>query len=538
MRSIQECPLLILVSCFFLGLVHPLPVQGTVGETAFGPTTADSLMQSTLSPTGEQSLLNKTRFVMFIDGLIIGVILGFSVYGFSLYAQLRERTHFYFSGFTFFVALYLVARLQIPELYIWPDLPQVSALYGWTSLSVLQCFYALFTMEYLKTAERRSLVHRVLNALRYLVLVPILIPLFFFDLPQVRAAGFTLNAALAIVLYSVSLWAAVTHWNTAGRSSRNFVFANACFCIGAIAFALQFFGFLRTQLATAYIVQFGVIAQQVIISAGIAERVNRLRQEVTRRELERERFEKEVMEEKARELEILVDQRTKDLRAEKEETERLLYNILPIQIARELRETGVVSPRRHDEISIMFTDFKGFTNTVSTIPPQKLVNELNSMFQEFDDIIERNGLEKLKTIGDAYMIAGGLPDAKPNHAVACIRAAHEMLAYIHERNQESAIKWEMRVGVHSGNVVAGVVGKRKFTYDVWGDAVNVAARMEQSSHPMRINISAYTFDLVKEYFECEYRGKVETKGKGAIDMYFVKQAIDIAEREPVTEGQS
>ena len=228
-------------------------------------------------------------------------------------------------------------------------------------------------------------------------------------------------------------------------------------------------------------------------------------------------------------LEKIVAERTseilkqkEEIATEKEKADRLLYNILPVEIADELKEKGTTFPRRHEDITILFTDFKGFTNTVATMPAKKLVDELNEIFKSFDDIIVKHNLEKIKTIGDAYLIAGGLPKESPNHAQNCVRAAREMLELIEKRNETAAIKWQMRVGIHSGAVVAGVVGKRKFTYDVWGDTVNIASRMESSGIPGKINISAYTYDLVKSEMECEYRGKVDIKGKGEIDMYFVK----------------
>lgn len=245
-----------------------------------------------------------------------------------------------------------------------------------------------------------------------------------------------------------------------------------------------------------------------------------------RRKLELELERKKLVETQKEQLEIEVAERTKELRKEKEETERLLYNILPVEVAKELQEKGMTTPRRYEEITILFTDFRGFTNTVATMPAGKLVEELNDIFQHFDDIIDSHGLEKIKTIGDSYMIAAGLPKESENHAIQCVKAALEMLRFMEKRNETSAMKWQMRAGIHSGTVVAGVVGKKKFTYDVWGDTVNIASRMETSGEPGKVNISAYTYDLVKRYFECEYRGKVDTKGKGEIDMYFVKGEIE------------
>lgn len=217
-----------------------------------------------------------------------------------------------------------------------------------------------------------------------------------------------------------------------------------------------------------------------------------------------------------------VERQKEQLKSEKEKSDELLYNILPEEIAEELKVSGTTISKRFEEVSILFTDFKGFTNTMASMPAQKITSELNDIFRNFDDIVLKHNLEKIKTIGDAYMIAGGLPKENSEHAIKCILTGKEMLAYLQKRNDSSAIKWQMRVGIHSGSVIAGVVGKHKFTYDIWGDTVNIASRMESSGEPGRINISAYTYDLVKDHFECEYRGKIDAKGKGDIDMYFVK----------------
>lgn len=243
----------------------------------------------------------------------------------------------------------------------------------------------------------------------------------------------------------------------------------------------------------------------------------RLAKEVLKQEQER----RKIIEKQNEILEGLVQERTKDLRLEKEESERLLHNILPEKIAEELKQKGRTTPLRHNEATIIFTDFKGFTATSATISPQELVNELNDIFKEFDFIMEKYSIEKIKTIGDAYMAVCGIPKESDTHAVQCVLAAFNMISFLEKRKESAKIKWEMRVGIHSGPLVAGVVGTKKFTYDVWGDTVNTASRMESNGSAGRINVSASTFSLVKDYFEHQYRGKLAAKGKGEIDMYFI-----------------
>jgi ligand-binding sensor domain-containing protein/class 3 adenylate cyclase len=221
-------------------------------------------------------------------------------------------------------------------------------------------------------------------------------------------------------------------------------------------------------------------------------------------------------------LEAMVKERTSELEIEKNKSDELLHNILPSSLVDELKIYGNVRPRRFNSVSIMFTDFKAFTYTTSVLPPEELVHELNDIFKNFDSLIGKYGLEKLKTIGDSYMAACGIPTEMDDHAIRIVYAAIDFQNMIKERNKLAPIKWEMRLGIHSGSVVAGVVGTKKFTYDIWGDTVNIASRMESSGEPGEINISGYTYMLVRDHFDCEYRGKVDTKGKGSIDMYFVR----------------
>ncbi len=173
----------------------------------------------------------------------------------------------------------------------------------------------------------------------------------------------------------------------------------------------------------------------------------------------------------------------------------------------------------------MFTDFKGFTHISENMTPEQLVEEIHTCFKAFDDIIHKYGIEKIKTIGDSYMCAGGLPVASKTHAEDTVKAAIEIRDFMDNHNKEKLSKgelpFEIRIGINTGPVVAGIVGIRKFAYDIWGDTVNTASRMESSGEAGKVNISGSTYELVKDKFTCSYRGKIETKNKGEIDMYFV-----------------
>lgn len=210
---------------------------------------------------------------------------------------------------------------------------------------------------------------------------------------------------------------------------------------------------------------------------------------------------------------------------EKERADILLKNILPETVAEELKTHNSVQPVRYESVSVLFTDFKGFTQIAERLSPEDLVAELDACFRLFDGICAKYGLEKIKTIGDAYMCAGGLPEPNETHAVDAVNAALEMQSKLAElmdqKAREGKPRFDMRVGIHTGPVVAGVVGSHKFAYDIWGDAVNTAARLEQSGEPGRVNISEATYRLVKDRFDCPFRGKLNAKNKGEIAMYFV-----------------
>lgn len=221
-----------------------------------------------------------------------------------------------------------------------------------------------------------------------------------------------------------------------------------------------------------------------------------------------------------------IERQKDEIEYERNRSDKLLLNILPEETAEELKEKGAATPKHYEMVSVLFTDFKGFTNIAEKLTPRELVAELDNCFLEFDRIIDKHNLEKIKTIGDAYMCAGGIPIANQTNPLEIVEAGLEIKAFMEKLKADREAKgeefWELRIGIHTGPVIAGVVGKNKFAYDIWGDAVNTASRMESSGIPGKVNISGETYRLVKDMFICTYRGKVQAKNKGEIDMYIVE----------------
>lgn len=220
------------------------------------------------------------------------------------------------------------------------------------------------------------------------------------------------------------------------------------------------------------------------------------------------------------------------------EIENLLLNILPSEVAKELQTNGYATPKNYESVSVLFTDFKGFTSIADKMTPYEVVHELNTCFMAFDNIIDKYGLEKIKTIGDSYMCAGGIPVYDKNHVCNMVKASLEMLNFIEHYNEKRTEKgfetWDIRIGIHVGPVVAGVVGKKKYAYDIWGSTVNIASRMESNGVPGMVNISADTYEQIKHNYTCDYRGKIHAKNVGEIDMYFVvNEIISPVEKEQI-----
>jgi class 3 adenylate cyclase len=210
------------------------------------------------------------------------------------------------------------------------------------------------------------------------------------------------------------------------------------------------------------------------------------------------------------------------IQSEKDKSDRLLLNVLPARIADQLKQTGRTTPELFKDVTVLFSDFVGFTRLAFQMPPEILIEELNEIFTAFDEIFEANGCERIKTIGDAYLAVCGMPAANPGHAVNVLRAAVEVVRWLRARNQTNRLQWQARIGIHTGPVVGSVVGIKKYIYDVFGDTVNTASRMESLSEPMGINVSETSFDRLKDSGAVFIkRPPAEVKGKGPMQMYLV-----------------
>ncbi|MDA3781172.1 MAG: PAS domain-containing protein [Bacteroidales bacterium] len=222
---------------------------------------------------------------------------------------------------------------------------------------------------------------------------------------------------------------------------------------------------------------------------------------------------------------LKIEKQKEFIEEQKKKSDKLLLNILPFEIAEQLKKKGFAKSKNYRRVSVLFADFKDFTKLSEILSTQELIKELNIYFEKFDAIIDDHYIEKIKTIGDAYMCAGGLPLRNKSNPIDIVLAGLQiqdfMQSYAKEKLENGEPVWDLRVGIHTGEVIAGVIGKKKFAYDIWGDTVNTASRLQDACEIKKVNVSGGTYEFVKDYFDCTFRGKIEVKNKGEIDMYYV-----------------
>jgi class 3 adenylate cyclase len=294
------------------------------------------------------------------------------------------------------------------------------------------------------------------------------------------------------------------------------------FSISNLILSFGFIGLWAYYLNVA-IYRAEIILQKRTTELAVSEQ--KVEQEKIQRELEVKDRDNEIFRLRNIELKESYDQivvKNRQIEEEKNKSRSLLLNILPEETANELLDKGKATTKRYVSTTVLFADFVGFTTKAEMLNAEDLVLQIDRYFNAFDKIMKRHGIEKIKTIGDAYMAAGGLPIPNNTHPRDVVQAAREMLDFVHQEKQENPNGFDIRIGISTGPLVAGVVGNHKFQYDIWGDTVNIAARMEQNSESGKINIAGTTYELIRDHFHCTHRGKIDAKNKGKIDMYFVE----------------
>lgn len=464
-------------------------------------------------------------------GLYIGVALFALIYNFFIYLSVRERTYLFYILYVLFSSSFYLGLAGYHFKYLYPNSPSLN-IYLVVLILLNNIMIPLFIMEFLQITRKRKFLYWFGMGL-----------VIFFALLLV--ASFFIPFGLTVVIAQTTSLIECTYAFLAGVMSLRSKVFNARFFLPAwILFIISLFIFILTDqnvlpsnFFNSHSLFIGHMAELLLISFALADRINQLKKEneTKQKQIIFQLEENEKIQLKAnRELEQKVKERTSELVEEKNKlseekahSDSLLLNILPSEIAEELKKTGAAQARQIDTTTVLFADFKDFTRAASNLNPQQLVHDINEYFTAFDHIMDQYNIEKIKTIGDAYMAAGGVPHFNAASPVDTVNAGLAMIEAVDKLNLKRAklgnLPFEVRIGINSGPVVAGIVGIKKFAYDIWGDTVNIASRMETSGEPGRVNISSSTYNLVKDHFICTFRGKIEAKNLGQIDMYFVER---------------
>ena len=484
-------------------------------------------MNISIIPKSLQDQINhKDELIMGVFG---GILLFLFLYNLFIYLSTRDFEYLLFLARILIVGYtinansgYLVSWLSGFESF-----PLYKAVVGSILSGLGPIIMIIFTMHFLNTKHNLPFWHRILKWQLWIILFLVVGVNFHYKV--FGPIAYLLSMAVVATFIIIGIKSIIKKV----PSSWYYVLAYVFSTTAMFVMIFSFMGLVPKNTFTMnYVLPMGYTLELLFFSFALANKINILRRKTESQQLEiivhlteKEKLQKGI----TIELEKKVEERTREINEQKEmieverlKSENLLMNILPEEAVLELKEKGRSSPKFHQSVSILFTDFKGFTKISSNISTERLVEELDDLFHHFDEIMESHDVEKIKTIGDAYMSVAGLYNQEENHAHKCIEAGIEIQKYLKIRNAKADIKWEVRIGIHSGSVISGIVGKNKFTFDVWGDSVNIASRLESNSEIGQINISGPSYEFAKDKFECIYRGKIEAKGKGKMDMYFVK----------------
>ena len=457
-------------------------------------------------------------------GFFYGMLGVMFLYNLFVFFAIRDFAYLFYVlnvAATFFFVACLVGHLNV---FVFQNTPLIANYFMPIASAILMLTSSAFLLTFLEVPKYAKNWKYVLYV-QMIIAVLIMLSCTFMGYGKMTE----LINSIAFVSTIMNVVIAVICWRNGNPSAKFYLLAFGAYISGILIIAFRNAGLLPLNALTLHSIEIGPSIELILLSLALSDKINRYRkekEEATRLALKVEKDAKENLETKVEERTQQL-QRTLDLVGkEREKSDKLLLNILPADTAQELKETGKATPKQYDMATVLFTDFKDFTRITRDISVEQIIENLNTCFRAFDEICEKHKLEKIKTIGDSYMCVGGVPTRNKTNALDAVLTGLEMQKWVKEwgKKQKAAGEepWTLRVGIHTGSVIAGVVGKDKFAYDIWGDTVNMASRMETKGEIGRVNISSTTYAIIKDKFDCSYRGKVSVKNSGETEMYFVE----------------
>ncbi|MCB9246901.1 MAG: hypothetical protein H6606_10800 [Flavobacteriales bacterium] len=474
---------------------------------------------------GSMKALSKVNYRNSVfNGITIGVMLVILLYNFILFLAIPDPLYLRYCAYLLFSTSLMAFIQGIPYSFIWPEHPEINRFYFTNIIIAGATISAIrFSTSFLNIQEHTPKLKWLNRTLILLAILTVCVELVFRPI-MVNALIQAVSGTTSLYLFVLG----IVYYIKGFQRAKYYVLSWGVLVSGAIIYILTLNGVLEIHFLTLNSFQLASMAEGVLLSFALADRIHKLREE--------KRIAQEIAIQAAEENERLIREqnvhleeevhmRTRELEVEKQKSEDLLLNILPKEIADQLKAVGESEARLYNDVSVLFTDFVNFTGIGAGLSPQDLVHELHTCFKAFDRIVEKHGLEKIKTIGDAYMAAGGVPVEDREHARKATLAALEISDHISEYRRNGGL-FEIRIGISSGPVVAGIIGVRKFQYDLWGDTVNTAARMEHYGEIGAVNISQSTYEQILSFPEFDFtdRGMVNVKGKGMLHMYLVRRS--------------
>ena len=463
-------------------------------------------------------------------GLFYGSLLIIVLYNLFLFFSLKDWSYI---AYCFAITGSLLQQLAFSghaNQFLFPNSPYWTNMFIPLTMTISGLAVPLFAIIFLKTKFYARFWHKFLTGIVIFAFIHLGLSFLMPTIRSIPIAGLIQTVGLFAVIF-----AGIIAYKNGNKAARFYLLAWSILVFSGLSAGFRLFGFLPSNFFTVHSPKIGLVLETLLLALALADKYNLYKKE---REATQAKMIK-LQEDTNRNLEEKVKARTIELaktndklsdtlgkvEEERAKSDKLLLNILPAETATELKEKGVSAPKQYELATVLFTDFKNFTHLVEVLPPAKIIEVLDICFLAFDEICEKYNIEKIKTIGDSYMAAGGLPIPNMTNPQDVVKAALEMQEWMTNWNQSEYAadgqKWEIRVGVHTGSVMAGVVGKNKFAYDIWGETVNIASRMESIGEVGKVSISKATYDLVKDDFSCIPRGMVTAKNIEEIEAYWV-----------------